>query len=330
MRHIQICRAGLSLLLQCIVVIQYVNAQRKIDTTKFTMRIFGKDTIVVAKEKPADRALKNNNLYEAISLYRRQLEEEPCSPTDNNNLAIAYVRIGKLDSALFYLKISLDIDPRCTFIENPEFLPLINTKEWRRLESNYVAMVKKYGLGIKDVVLAHELWKMEQLDQEYYKELSLAENKWGPKCKQVDSIWAIKNVVNEKNLKHLKAIVAKKGWPRSSVVGKKAAVAAFLIIQHADLETQKQYEPIIESAADKGDASWRDVAILIDRLRVKENKPQLYGSQLRWNEEAKTYEPCPIEDEHNLDIRRKKVGLNSAADYYQNWNIQYTVLQNKE
>jgi hypothetical protein len=93
---------------------------------------------------------------------------------------------------------------------------------------------------------------------------------------------------------------------------------------------QKKYEPLFESAANEGEARWCDLAFLIDKIRLRENKPQLYGSQVKYNSLTKLYEPEPIEDEANLDKRRKKVGLDAAANYYANWHINYTVRQNKD
>ncbi|MFI5150824.1 MAG: DUF6624 domain-containing protein [Bacteroidia bacterium] len=307
---------------------QVAEAQRKLDPAQWDALVLGKDTIYRKKPSPADLAMKSRHYSEAVNLYLHQIKLEPCHPAEYNNLAIAYVEIGKLDSALFYLSTSLDIDPRTTFLEQPHFIPLINTQEWKDLEAKYVGNVRKYGLGIKNVDLALELWKMMQTDQAYYSEIDEAESKWGPKCKVIDSLWALKNPINERNLKRLEEIVKESGWPSISEVGSRGAVSAFIIIQHADLEIQKKYEPIIEKAANEGEAHWRDLALLIDRIRVKQNLPQLYGSQLRWNEEKKSYSPQPIEDESNLDLRRKKVGLNTAAEYYKNWNIVYTVPQN--
>ena len=61
---------------------------------------------------------------------------------------------------------------------------------------------------------------------------------------------------------------------------------------------------------------------------MNEGRPQVYGSQVRYNKDKEVYEPFPVADEHNLDRRRKEVGLPPARNYYANWDIDYTVEQN--
>ena len=55
------------------------------------------------------------------------------------------------------------------------------------------------------------------------------------------------------------------------------------------------------------------MAYLTDRVLVAEGKPQRYGSQFfTVDGELK---PRPIEDEANVDARRKEVGLGTMAQY---------------
>ncbi len=64
--------------------------------------------------------------------------------------------------------------------------------------------------------------------------------------------------VDEANLKRLWEIVSTSDWPKRSVVGDKAAVAAFLIVQHSDLATQKQYPPLVKASVVAGEARPED------------------------------------------------------------------------
>lgn len=78
-------------------------------------------------------------------------------------------------------------------------------------------------------------------------------------------------------------------------------------------------------AANNGEANWSSLALLIDRVRMRNDEKQLYGSQVRRNPNTGAFEPFPIEDESNVDIRRKEVGLGPLADYLGYWDIEYTV-----
>ncbi len=56
----------------------------------------------------------------------------------------------------------------------------------------------------------------------------------------------------------------------------------------------------------------KDLAMLEDRVRVGKNQLQLYGTQFR--QMAGEHKPQPIEDEANVDERRKKMGLDSLEE----------------
>ena len=53
------------------------------------------------------------------------------------------------------------------------------------------------------------------------------------------------------------------------------------------------------------------LATSVDRVRVSEGKPQVYGTQ--FHEVDGVWVPQPIEDEANVDARRKNVGLPPLA-----------------
>jgi hypothetical protein len=114
----------------------------------------------------------------------------------------------------------------------------------------------------------------------------------------------------------LKGVVEKRGWPRKSAVGADGALAAFLIAQHAadDLDFMAKCLGLIKAAYQDGQAEGQWVALMTDRLLVlKEKKKQLYGTQLM-AQDGKLV-PQPIEDEGNVDRRRKELGLPPLADY---------------
>ena len=54
------------------------------------------------------------------------------------------------------------------------------------------------------------------------------------------------------------------------------------------------------------------VAFLIDRIRFNENKPQMYGTVLDWNEQGEL--SCVVEDPVHLDARRRDMGLPATQD----------------
>jgi hypothetical protein len=121
--------------------------------------------------------------------------------------------------------------------------------------------------------------------------------------------------IDRTNTKRLKEIVDQHGWPGKSLVGEDGAQAAWLLIQHADLDRpfQKKCLELLRAAFKKGEVTGQQVAYLTDRVLVGENKKQLYGTQFQ--ERDGKWAPFPIEDEANVDKRRKEVGLSTLAEY---------------
>jgi hypothetical protein len=117
------------------------------------------------------------------------------------------------------------------------------------------------------------------------------------------------------NTDRMKQIVARYGWPGKSLVGDDGASAAWLLVQHSeDLSFMQQCLALMEAAAAKGEVSPRDVALLTDRVRWRQGKPQVYGTQFTQSSAGGDFAPHPIEDETHVDERRKSVGLPPMAE----------------
>jgi hypothetical protein len=63
-----------------------------------------------------------------------------------------------------------------------------------------------------------------------------------------------------------------------------------------------------------GQAEPSHLALLTDRVRVAEGRPQVYGTQY-CRAEAGEFGPFPIEDPEYVDARREEVGMEPFADY---------------
>jgi len=155
----------------------------------------------------------------------------------------------------------------------------------------------------KDEELRQELLRRMQADQEARKPFLS------------HSAFKRLNEIDHDNTERMKEIIKHFGWPGKSLVGTDGANAAWLLVQHADhdLPFQKECLVLLRSAVNKGEATGQQLAYLTDRVLVGEKKKQVYGTQFRMVNGK--LEPCPIEDETNVDKRRKESGLSSLADY---------------
>ena len=105
------------------------------------------------------------------------------------------------------------------------------------------------------------------------------------------------------------------GWPEG--LSEQSNQTIWLIIDHADVEYQERYLPLIEQQAVRGTISPSDYATLLDRVNVRRQRPQRYGTQTGYkqrDDEVFTF-VYPIEDIDALDSLRLSVGLDSMHLY---------------
>lgn len=279
-------------------------------------------TIIIEYLLQGDSLFKLGEIDKAISAYRMEYELYPTLGA--YGLACSFARANKPDSSFKYLFENLATDSTEFTLINPDFLALRSDVRWIQVENlsiqNIVAKTPGY---IRDVKLARKLWYMYALDQAYYYEISIADLKLGRDSPVSQALWKLKGEVNSRNQIMLDSILSDRGWPTITDVGKAAATAAFLIIQHSDIEKQLYYLPTIKTLCENNEADWQSYALMYDRIQYSLGQPQCYGSQVIINEQTGKYEVFEIEDEKNVDIRRKQIGLVPLKDYLEPYGINY-------
>ncbi len=116
--------------------------------------------------------------------------------------------------------------------------------------------------------------------------------------------------IHVRNASRLKEILAEYGWPTPALVGDDGAESAWLIVQHAigDPPFQRLCLRLLQGAGHAGEVPLWQAAMLEDRIRMFEGKPQIYGTQLEPDSEG-TLRPYLLEDPEHVDERRSDVGL---------------------
>ena len=170
-------------------------------------------------------------------------------------------------------------------------------------------------MGQTNIDLRDELLALRETDQFGRMLIQEAIRQHGPDSPEVQAVWEEQSRIDAENLARLREIISEHGWPGQSIVGRDGATAAFLILQHADHETQVEYLPLVKTAVEAGEFERRHFALLQDRILVAEDKPQIFGTQLYWDDNTDKFEPFPIEDEANVDSRREAFGLEPLAEY---------------
>ncbi len=122
----------------------------------------------------------------------------------------------------------------------------------------------------------------------------------------------------------LREIVSRRGWPSRAEVGRDGAQAVFLVVQHAshDSDLQRRYLEHLTSTFRENDrATGEAIALLTDRMRVTEGKPQLYGTQV--TVQGREVVVDPMEDPAGVDQRRAKLGLPPLEEYLKRLKAAY-------
>jgi len=192
------------------------------------------------------------------------------------------------------------------------------------------ACARQSGTGpqgsASDRDLREELERMGKEDQSRRDEMmSLMKQGLGdPEVrKRFDEAGTAQREIDARNMNRLREILQREGWPGFRRVGKQAGNAAFLILQHAGLEDQKQYFPLLKEAALRREASPADAAMMEDRILMREGKNQIYGTQLVTDKRTGKLELWAVENEEEVDARRAAVGMPPLAEYLKGFDLEY-------
>lgn len=276
----------------------------------------------------ADSLMNEGNVLGAIEEYKRLYFLNPKDQQIVYNYACALSIdnsvIKMFDSCFKYLNIAIELDTSVTALMDPNLIPAREDKNWYVFENKLISMLNaKYADPYKDIEYAKALWRLGAYDQAYFNEIGIAFRKFGMRSSVASALWRLKFMIQEKNQKELEQLVAAKGWPKIGVVGSEAAMAAYLVAIHTNDGSQKKYLPMIKQRCEENELPWQRYANIYDRCLLNENKPQKYGTHTRFNEQTKSEELYPLEDETKVDVWRKELGLEPLAEYLARLNIKF-------
>lgn len=251
---------------------------------------------------------------------------------DRYNAACAYALFNVPDSAFYQLNyivtkakygyydhISVDVD----------LISLHKDKRWQPLLQK-VKQNKDIAEAKFNKPLIEKLGVILNDDQKYRQQIEEIESKFGSKSVEMKTHWKVIKEQDSINLIKVEEILSKNGWLGRDVVGDQGNETLFLVIQHSDQKTQEKYLPMLRDAVKQGNADGYNLAMLEDRVALKQGKRQIYGSQIGRDEESLLYFVSPLEDPDNVDQRRAEVGLRSLKEYVAYWQITWDVEQYKK
>jgi nitrate reductase NapAB chaperone NapD len=120
--------------------------------------------------------------------------------------------------------------------------------------------------------------------------------------------------INRKNVDLVKQIISEIGFPTINLTSRKAYKAAVLVVLHSE-----DIDLLNQSIESLQKIDWkliekRDIGFMIDKARVIQKRPQLYGTQYRINSDL-AIEFIEIEKPELLEQRRAALGMESFDEY---------------
>ena len=297
----------------------------KIGNRQAKKRFNGQETLA-----QANSAMFSGSFSVALELYRKILKYED-SPTNmvlynaacaasmsgDTSQGLDYLEMLADKDSLWYLKEPLDMD-----LQNLTYLP-----DWGSFYKK-ISMRRENFEKTFDISLRSRLTQIRRSDQDVRHRFLSAYNTQPQDTILVNSLIQEMKEIDSKNLIEVDNILREYGWPGKDKVGDEC-VAIWLVIQHADVDSQRKALPMLKLAAEKGDINPSAIAMLEDRILVNSGKKQIYGTQYFYPEEESPKQRViyPIDDIKNVDIKRTKVGLESLEKTYSKEELETVLYQ---
>jgi len=248
-------------------------------------------------------------------------------PNDRYNAACSYALAKNLKKAFYHL-FRLAEHPQLKYqdynhiIGDTDLNYLHNDKEWDRL-IKLVKANKDEAEKDLDKPLMTILEAIHKEDQKYRNQITGIEEKYGRDSDEMKKHWKLINEKDSINLIKVEKILNERGWLGANVIGHQGNGTLFLVIQHASLETQEKYLPMMREAVQKGNARAGSLALLEDRVALRKGEKQIYGSQIGRDNKTGAFFVSPLIEPEKVNERRASVGLGSIENYISNWNITW-------
>ncbi len=269
----------------------------------------------------ADSCYRVKDYKLSVVYYEKAFSKEHTNITDLYNGACSAALSNQSKNAFKWLDLAINngYENLSHLKKDSDLDSLHPNEDWQNV---LIKLQKKLEVieANYDKTLQKELLAIYDLDQDIRKDFIIIYDDPKSDKKKIDSIGKIMSYKDSLNLIKVTKILDEKGWVGKNIVGTQANKTLFLVIQHSDIKTQQKYLPMMRDAVKKGNAEASSLALLEDRVALRERHKQIYGSQISMIPGKEAF-VLPLEDPDNVDKRRAAVGLGPIADYVKKWNI---------
>ena len=137
------------------------------------------------------------------------------------------------------------------------------------------------------------------------------------------------------NIKKIKAILNKYDWPEFTQIGARGNITICNVLQHADQKTREYYIPKMKQAVLDKKLEPRFLVRAEDRIATDKGELQIYGGQMKYYPETKSFNLWPVFDPKKIDKRRAEIGLEPISEFLKNrfdfeWNLEEQIKRSEK
>lgn len=250
---------------------------------------------------------------------------------DRYNAACSYSMAKMNDSAFYHLNYMVEKSSDYLYDsyqhvseKDGDLANIRKDKRWEAFQSKMDSIKTEKEKDL-DMVLVEQLNEIHEKDQGIRYEYFDLREKYERDSDTMKAFYKHWREVDSINEAAVCMILDERGWLGADVVGNKGNSALFLVIQHAPLETQEKYLPMMREAVKNGNAKASSLALLEDRVNLRNNRHQIYGSQIGKDPNSEAQIVLPLIDPDKVDERRAEMGLGPLGEYTQRFGFEWDV-----
>ena len=207
------------------------------------------------------------------------------------------------------------------------FLTMACSNRNKLKESPTPVEVNKNFIAVLDTI-----WQTEQTPIRLRDSLMRIYGDTSKQYKEQQEIYEKNHVINEKIVLD---ILDENGWPTKEMIGEQGNWTISNVLQHSDIEIRLKYLPMMRQAVKEKKLEPRFLVRAEDRIATDSGDLQIYGGQMKFYPETKTFNVWPVYDPVNIDKRRAEIGLDGIAEFLKNrfdfeWNLEEQIKRTEE
>jgi len=182
------------------------------------------------------------------------------------------------------------------------------------------------------IVVLDTIWQTEQTPIRLRDSLIRIYGAESKEYKEQQLTYEKNHIINEKKVR---AILDNYGWPTKEIAGEQGNWTICNVIQHSDNEVRIKYLPMMRQAVKEKKLEPRFLVRAEDRIATERGDLQIYGGQMKYYPETKSFNVWPVFDPANIDKRRAEIGLEPIAEFLKNrfdfeWNLEEQIKRSEK